>query len=314
MTAMLQEDIEQIRQTKSVMDEKIAGLTSQINEAMDQGGSEREEAGRLQLESSRAAPTEMPALAERVREHSRRADSYEFQAQRLRTRLGQIEPDAQEKARHIERLQTQMNLLEESRQQIAERERTSADDAAAARRAAGKSEASLLEQGGALNDFVENDLGELASSTERHLRNAITNAGKASDSAKDSASLAKASAQHRLGDLHSSVAAAHESLSDLFLHLGTLSLENAARFTELGEARAASGAEAREAAAEAYSGAARSLRAVRVRSEAKDALNALADRLEGVEPDSLNEFGSGEGLDNESDPMGEDDAPLDTDD
>ncbi len=308
LTTILQDDVEQISKSKALLDEKIASLRAQIDEAMAQGDSERTEASRVQLESNRADPTAVPELAERVREHTRRADSYEFQAQRLRTRLSQIEPDAEEKAKHIERLQTQLRLLEESRQQIADRVRTSADDAAAARRAASKTEATLLEQGGALNDAVVNDLGELASNAERRLRSAITAAGQASDATRDSANLAKASAQHRLGDLHTSVANAHESLSDLFAYMGSLALENASRFRELGEARKASGEQARQSAKDAYAGAARSLRGVRVRTDAKDALNALADQLEGVEPESLDEFGSDEMEPIEVDPEADPDA------
>lgn len=312
MSSMLEQDVEQVQRSKAALDERVAALDAQIAEAKTQGAAQRDEAARLQLETSRATPGERPAMAERVREHSRRADSYEFQAQRLETRAGQIRPDAEEKGKHIERLRRQLALLEESRQQIGDLERTSADDAAAARRAAREAETALFESAGALNDFLTNDLSDVASTCERRLRSATTHARDAGDSARDSGNLANASAQHRLGDLHASMGAAHASLGDLFTHLGTLSLENAARFTELGAARMASAEELRRSASDAYTSAASSLRKVRVRGEAKDALSALADRLEGVEPESLDEFGGDEPLDNLGDealdPMGDDEG------
>ena len=85
---------------------------------------------------------------------------------------------------------------------------------------------------------------------------------------------------------------AHASVGDFFVYLGSLPLENAARFTELGQQRLESAEQARASADEAYASAARALRSVRVRGDARDALSALADRLEGVEPESSDEFGT----------------------
>ncbi len=311
LTSVLEEEVEHVRQSKATLDEKISTLDAQIAEAMTQADAERNQAAQIELESSRAAPTERPALAERVREHTRRADSYEFQAQRLQTRVGQLRPDAAEKGRHVERLQKQLSLLEDSRQQIAEQQQISADDAAAARRAARETETSLFERSAALNDYLVNEVGELASNAERRLRSAVTNAGKSSDSARDSAMLAKASAQHRLGDLHDRMGEAHAALADLFGHLASLPLENAARFQALADERLASADEARQSARDAYADAARSFRSVRVRGDAKDALDALADRLEGVEPESLDEFGGDESMDETPIEDGAGDAPGD---
>ena len=289
---MLARDIEQVRQAKAALDEQIASLESQIAQAQSRANEERNEAARIQLEANRATPEERPMLAERVREHTRRADSYEFQAQRLETRASQIRPDAAEKAKHIERLRRQLELLDESREQIRDQERMSADDAAAARRAARETGAALFEGAAELNDYLTNDLSELAGTCERHLRGAINHARSADESARSSASLANAAAQHRLGDLHKAMSQAHASVGDFFVYLGSLPLENAARFTELGQQRLESAEQARASADEAYASAARALRSVRVRGDARDALSALADRLEGVEPESSDEFGT----------------------
>ncbi|MFI4896469.1 MAG: hypothetical protein ACIARR_01445 [Phycisphaerales bacterium JB059] len=311
LTSVLEEEIQQVRQSKAALDEKINALDEQIAEAMAQADAQRNQAAQIELESSRAAPAERPALAERVREHTRRADSYEFQAQRLQTRAGQLRPDAAEKGRHVERLQTQLRLLEDSRQQITEQQQTSADDAAAARRAARETEGLLFERSAALNDYLLNEVGELASSAERRLRSAVSNAGKSSDSARDSATLAKASAQHRLGDLHDRLGEAHATLADLFGHLASLPLEDTARFQALADERRASADEARRSAQDAYADAARSFRSIRVRGDAKDALNALADRLEGVEPESLDEFGGDDAMDETPVEDGTGEAPGD---
>ncbi len=293
LSQTLSADLDQARRVHKLVSDQIGELESRIAEAESKAAEERNVAGELTLQSNTMPAAEAAQMAERIREHTRRADRYEFEAQRLRTRADQLRPDATEKNAHTERIEAQLALVEDSRRDVAERTQASGRQRADAQQNADQTRGEILEQVDEIEAFIANELEDSRSGTERALREASSNAGRAGEATRDSARLISASASQRLGEMHESVAAAHASVADAYEHMIEIGLDNDGALARLAEAHRRAESEARDAATDAFASAAGSLRQVRVRGETKDRLNALADRLEGLEPEaSPEEFGA----------------------
>ncbi len=293
LDATLRSDLEQAQRVSKLVNDQIAEFESRIAQAEASAAGERNVAGELQLESSTKPAAEAALMAERIREHTRRADRFEFEAQRVRTRADQLRPDAAEKSAHIERIGAQLALVEEARRGVATRTQASNRHHAEALQSAAQTRGDIVEQLDALERYIAGELETARSLTARELREASSAASRAGQATQDSASLVRASSAQRLGELHESVAAMHASVAAALEHMIEIGLDEDGAMARLAQTHRQSEADARDEATDAYADAAAALRRVRVRGETKDRLNELADRLEGIEPDpSPEDFGA----------------------
>jgi len=306
LAGTLASDLEQARRVAKLVNEQIAEFEARIAEADANAARERDIAGEQQLESSRKSATEAAAMAEGIREHTRRADRYEFEAQRLRIRADQLRPDGAEKDARIAQIEEQLALVEEARRGVTDRTQASERARTEALENAARSRGQIVEQLDALEAFISGDLEESRARAERELRQAASTAGKAGQQAQDSASLVRAAAGQRLGETFASVAALHASVAGELESMVERGLDEDGAMARLAATHREMEAEAREASTSAFADAASNLRRVRVRGVTKDKLNELADRLEGIEPEPTPEdFGADPATDEFGEPLDE---------
>ncbi|MEZ6241783.1 MAG: hypothetical protein R3B57_01945 [Phycisphaerales bacterium] len=309
LATTLSADLEQAKKVAKLVNDQIAEFESRIAEADANASKERDLAGQMQLDSNQKSATEAAQMAESIREHTRRADRYEFEAQRVKIRADQLRPDAVEKAARIEQIEEQLALVEEARRGVVDQTQASKRYEADALKSAGESRTRIIEQLDALESFIGGDLEDARAKTERELRQATSTASKAGQITQDSSSLVRASVSQRLGEMFESIANLHASVAGELEYMIERGLDEDGAMARLAAGHREKEAEAREGAKSAYADAATALRRVRVRGETKDKLNELADTLEGVKAEPTPEdFGaeSDDGAAQPGDDMGDD--------
>lgn len=265
---------------KADYDRQIAELDTRIQEFEAQAAEQRNAAGELQLQLSRVSAAEAATLAERIREFTLRADELERRASELTTARDQITPEAREASLNVEKIETQLRLLDRQRSEAQAREQAAREDASTARREADAVETELRNLAQELAEFVN---GEVTTGFQQVISeiNASQQAVRnARDIARNSASLHLAATNQAKGIILSRESGALAQAASAFRSLAAAGPIPSAEQTADDLLERAK--EAHAASCEAFSAAASSLNSVRLEREYRE----IQDRL-GVAAESL---------------------------
>ena len=294
------DDIKQYSAQLDQIDSQIKQIEQVIADLREKSDSERNEAGGLELQMPRVSATEAARIAERVREHTLRADQFELEAIRNEGVVGQLRPGAREVQLNVEKANSQIALLESARNELNERSTLSKQDAQEAANATAESTKRIQD---AANDYAQYRSSEVESANQKAIsttRASISALRDANSKLKDVSSLTKASAQQTLAECYSRQAIGFGEEAILYHALDEAGIPG--DWTSKEQAALEAQTEALEASHDAYQGAASALRgARRIRGEEGDKLEATAvrlDRLGGIEPEP--EFEEDYGSDDES--------------
>lgn len=281
-----QADVEQYTQLHESLKAEIDAYQVQIDDLDAKAVIERNESARFELQMTSVSATQAAQLAERVREHSLRADGYELESDRLQGRVGQLLPGAHEVELQVQKAKDQITLLRESIDELEQRVRDSKQDSAQARANAEQARSEISRLVDALEEFRSSAAIPASERMISILRQSIRAAGGANDVVKVSGSIAKASGQEQVARALSRQARGEAEMVSLYQAIegaglagdwGSMIQSHTTKRDELyGESK------------QAFQDSASSLRRARVRGESGDALEAAAVRLDllgGVEPE-----------------------------
>ena len=286
LISIRKDDIKQYQAQRKQVEARIAELDAQIAELRTKSVAERNQSGALELQMPRVSAAEAAQIVVRVREHTLRADNYELEAIRIEGVVGQLRPGAREISLNVEKATSQIALLEDARNELAEREASSKADAQLANDAASAATERLEK---AVADYAQfrdtqvNDANEKAISLTRASISALRDANK---TIKQVASLTKASAQQTLAECYARQAAGYAEAAILYHALEEAGIPG--NWTAKAQEARDEQARAKEAANDAFQGAASALRSARVRGDEGEKLEATAARLDllgGLEPE-----------------------------
>ncbi|MDF1810160.1 MAG: hypothetical protein P1U42_10745 [Phycisphaerales bacterium] len=265
---------------------EIAEIDSIIADLSAKSDEERNVAGGLELQMPRVSATEAAQIAERVREHTLRADQFELEAMRNEGVVGQLRPGAREIQLNVEKANSQITLLRAARNELNDRAQTSRNNARDAEQATNESTNRIND---AVAQYAQLRSNEVESANQKAIsttRASISALRDANSALKEISSLTKASAQQTLAECYSRQAIGFGEEAILYHALAEAGIQG--DWTSRVESARASQAEAHEASQDAYQGAASALRGARIRGDEGDKIEATAARLDllgGVEPE-----------------------------
>ncbi|MFK7759272.1 MAG: hypothetical protein AB8C13_04920 [Phycisphaerales bacterium] len=286
LITLRKQDVEQYTTLHDSMRQEIADFQRQIDSLNSQAVTQRNESAGFELQMTSVSATQAAQLAERVREHSLRADTYELESTRLQGRVDQLLPGANEVTLQVKRAEDQISLLEESIAELNQQVIDSKADSAQARANAEQAYSSLVELVNALESYRSETVIPASERVISQIRQSLSASRDANATAKVSGSIAKATAQEQLARTLARQARGETDMFSLYQSIHDAGIKgdwqskidsHTMRFQELTE-------ESRQA----FQDSANALRSVRVRGEAADALEAAAvrlDRLGGIEPE-----------------------------
>ena len=279
-------DVVQYQKLQDSLQAEIESYQSQIEDLSARSITERNESARYELQMTSVSATQAAQLAERVREHSLRADGYELEASRLQGIVGQLLPGASEVQLQVEKAQDQIVLLEESIDELEQRVRDSKEDSALARARAQEAESTLIELVEELEVYRDNTVGPANEQVISLLRQSLSASRSANDTTRTSGSLAKASAEEQLGRALGRQARGFAEMVSLYGSIQDAEL--AGDWSTRIERSRERMDELYEESKQSFQNAASALRSARVRGDAADDLEAAAARLDllgGIEPE-----------------------------
>lgn len=279
-------DVEQYQKLHDSLQAEIESYQNQIEDLSARSVSERNESARYELQMTSVSATQAAQLAERVREHSLRADGYELEATRLQGIVGQLLPGASEVQLQVEKAQDQIELLEESIEELEQRVRDSKEDSARARALASEAESKLIELVEDLEVYRDNTAAPANEQVISLLRQSLSSSRSANDSARTSGSIAKASAEEQLGRALGRQARGFAEMVSLFESIQEAGV--AGDWTTRIERNKEQMDDLYEQSKQSFQNAASALRSARLRGEVGDSIEAAAARLDllgGVEPE-----------------------------
>lgn len=281
-----QQDIAQYQRQRELINAEITELEAKIADLRDKSRSERNEAGALELQMPRLNAAEAAKLAERVREHTLRADQFELEAIRVEGVVGQLKPGAREINLNVEKARSQIELLQKAVEELRERETSSRSDAQQAQQNA---DAAAKRIADAVSDYDQFRDSEVASANEKAIsttRSAISALRDASNATKKVAQMTKSSAQQTLAECFSRQAGGFAEAALLYQSLKEAGLSG--NWDSKIQAATDAQEEAKTSAQQAYQDAASSLRSARATGAEAQKVEATAQRLDilgGVEPE-----------------------------
>lgn len=268
---------------------RLADLQAQIDDLRAQATEARSAAGAVQLEMSRGTAQQAAALAPQARDLMLKADTLDLEAQRVETALEQFAPEAYEIDLGIARLEKQRELLTRTRTEVTARARAAEDDEQKSRAGAERASRELDRLVSELQEFRATELAAAFDRATGLVRNAIKNAKAARNEAGNTGAMTAGMSQQALGDLELRRAQSALMVSNTMQTLEALGL--GAKYAALADEAHKQAEEHHAAAMEAFSGAASSYRAVRLRGgddqlrQAADALDRYAETPLGQTPD-----------------------------
>ena len=265
---------------------EINALRSQIEGLNTKVIAERNESARFELQMTGVSATQAAQLAERVREHSLRADSYELESVRIQGHVGQLLPGAHEIELQVQKAKDQIELLELSIDELDQRVRDSKADSAQARANAQQAQTSLNELVGTLENYRRDTVDPATQKVLSLIRQSLTASRDARDSSKVSGSIAKASAQEQLARTMSRAARGEADMVSLYQSIQASGIPGDWQSKIDGHTQTMD--DLYEQSRQAFQDGASALRSVRARGESGERLEAAAvrlDRLGGVEPE-----------------------------
>jgi len=308
-----QEDVVHYQAQRTQIDAQIADYDTQIADLHAQSQTERNESGKFELQMPQVSAAQAAEIVVRVREHTLRADNFQLEANRLEGIVGQLRPGAREISLNVNKASAQIELLNDARSELREREASSRSDAQQASQAADAAAQAIANAVKGYTSFRDSEVADAHETAISLARGATSALRDAKGPTKQIASMTKASIEQTLAEIHARQAAGHREAAILFNALAESGLGGdwIAQGKKASEARQ----ESIEATNEAYQSAASALRGARIRGEEGDKLEATAvrlDQLGGVEPEPEYEddFESDEYSDEDAD-FTEDDADID---
>jgi hypothetical protein len=286
LITMRQEDIVTYRTLQDRIGTEIAQLESIISELEMNASNERNEGATIELQIPNVSATEGAVLAERVREHTLRGDQYGLEAVRVQGRVEQLRPTAEEYALNVGKAQSQIELLDKSREELQERERSSMADAAEARAMAQSASDSIVRLANELADYRSSEVQSANAKATTLAQGAISATRDSKKATASIASLTKASASQILAECLGRVANGHAEAAIIYNAIAEAGVPGdwAARIEQEHQQQST----ALEDSQRAYQDAASALRGARLRGESGEKLDASAARLDllgGVEPE-----------------------------
>jgi len=279
-------DVAQYTQLFNKIQEEIQNYQSQIDELDAKSVAERNASAGFELQMTSVSATQAAKLAERVREHSLRADNFELESVRLQGRLGQLLPGAHEIELQVKKAKDQIDLLNLSIDELDQRVRDAKEDSAQARANAQQAQTALTELVNQLEDYRANTVSPATQKVISLLRQSLTAARNAKDTAKSSGAIAKASANEHLARTLSRQARGHADMVSLYLSIIDSGVTG--DWNSKLEEHTTRRDELIEESNQAFQSAASALRSARARGETGQSMEAAAvrlDRLGGVEPE-----------------------------
>ncbi|MBC6952678.1 MAG: hypothetical protein DYG93_05805 [Leptolyngbya sp. PLA2] len=283
-----QAEVEKERARQAELTAKVEQLRSRARALQAEARQHRDEVGRLELRVPTVSDTEGLELVKQAREHRRKADGLELQAQELVVEADLMMPEVNESGVIVEKLLRQIESLGEVRVGVQARGRTAQEQATAARadaQAAAQRLAALLEGSGGepgLHAFRQARLVQAYDEASRGFDASASEARKGMTADRAGAQLAVGQARQAAGDLHWNRARGLASFAELLEALvgSTPAVPNADRYRAwAAEARQAE-REALERAAQAYSDAREAYGATGARGEARERLERVTRQLE----------------------------------
>ncbi len=279
-------DVEHYTKLMESLQMEIADFQAKIDDLDAKAASERNKGAEFELQMTSVTATQAAKLAERMREHSLRADGFELESVRLQGKVGQLLPGAKEVKLQVQMAKDQIDLLHLSINELDQRVRDAEQDSAQARAKAAEAAAKLS----ALVDTLEQYRQETANPANEAilstLRQSLSSARNATKTTKVSGALAKSAAQEHLARALSRFARGHHEMAQLYQAIEASGL--AGDWQSKGAAHQSRSQELFEESKQAFQNAASSLRATRLRGQIGEALESAAVRLDllgGVEPE-----------------------------
>lgn len=279
-------DVVQYTKRMDSLHEEIEAYRAQIADLDAKAQSERNESARFELQMTSVSATQAAQLAERVREHSLRADGYELESTRIQGIVGQLLPGAHEVELQVKKAKDQIDLLQLSIDELEQRVRDSKADSAQARANAEQARSAITSLVQELEDYHNSTVIPANESVISMIRQSIRAAGGATDNARTSGAIAKASGQEQLARALSRQARGEAEMAMLYQSIMESGLSGS--WESSMQSHAARRDELYAESQQSFQDAASSLRRVRVRGESGEALEAAAARLDllgGVEPE-----------------------------
>ncbi len=268
------------------LNSEIQNYQTQIEDLDAKSATERNESARFELQMTSVTATQAAQLAERVREHSLRADGYELEAVRVSGQVGQLLPGAHEIELQVKKATDQISLLNLSIDELKQRVVDSKADSAQARANAELAQSKLIELVDALEDFRQNTSIPASEKVISLIRQSLSASRDASKSSKASGAIAKASANESLASAYSRQSRGEAEMVSLYQSI--LSSGIPGNWQSKLDSHTATREELAESSREAFLNAASALRGARARGASGESMEAAAvrlDRLGGVEPE-----------------------------
>ncbi len=283
-----QAEVERERARQADLTANVESLRSRARALQSEARQHRDEVGRLELRVPTVSDTEGLELVKQAREHRRKADGLELQAQELIVEADLKMPEVNEAGVIVEKLLRQIESLGEVRVGVQARGRTAQEQATAARadaQSAAQRLAALLEGSGAepgLHAFRQGRLVQAYEEASRGFDAAASEARKGMTADRAGAQLAVGQARQAAGDLHWNRARGLASYADLLEALVNAepATPNADRYRAWAAEARQGEREALERAAQAYSDAREAYGATGARGEARDRLERVTRQLE----------------------------------
>jgi len=310
--AMRRDDIKQYQSNLVQVQSEIAEIDALIVDLRSKSEAERYESGSLELQMPRVSATEAAQIVVRVREHTLRADQFELEAIRNEGVVGQLRPGAREISLNVEKAISQIALLESAREELNARLVSSRSDAQQAQDAASSATTRIND---AVAEYAQFRDSEVSSANEKAvslIRASVTALRDANGPIKQIASLSKATAQQTLAECYSRQARGFAEEAILYHALDEAGISG--NWTASAQKALDAQTQAKEAANEAFQGAASALRGARIRGDEAEKLEATAvrlDQLGGVEPEPEYEESFDENENQDDEFFDEDDSTED---
>jgi len=279
-------DVSEYSELFESLNSEIQNYQSQIQDLDAKSAAERNESARFELQMTSVTATQAAQLAERVREHSLRADGYELESVRIQGQVGQLLPGAHEIELQVKKAMDQISLLNLSIDELDQRVQDSKTDSAQARANAELAKSKLIELIDALEDYRQNTSIPANEKAISLIRQSLSASRDASKTARTSGSIAKASANEALARAYSRQSRGETEMVSMYQSI--LSAGIPGNWQSKLDSHTATRDELTESSKEAFLNAASALRGARARGDAGESMEAAAirlDRLGGVEPE-----------------------------
>ena len=279
-------DVKEYSELFESLQDEIKQLQSQIDELDAKSATERNESAKYELQMTSVSATKAAQLAERVREHTLRGDSYELESIRIQGRVGQLLPGAHEVELQVKKAMDQIELLELSIDELDQRVRDSKTDSAQARANAEAAKAKLSELVRELESYRTDTVIPASDKVISLIRQSLSASRNASSTAKASGAIAKASAQEHLARALAQQARGEAEMVSLYQSI--ISSGISGDWQSKLDSHTGAFNNLTEESKQAFQDAASALRSGRFRGVEGESIEAAAirlDRLGGIEPE-----------------------------